>query len=68
MLICVYLIIGLVITTVMWSTVNLGLSSEKFNINKYDILAIKILVSVGMTWGYPIVILLIIYGFMRNKS
>lgn len=68
MLAFIYLTIGLVITTVMWYTVNLGISSEKLNLNKYDILAIKILISVGMTMSYPIVIPLIIYGVMKNKS
>lgn len=68
MLICIYLVIGFVVTAVMSSNVNLGISSEKLNLNKYDILAIKILVSVGMVISYPIVISLIVYGIIRNKS
>ena len=65
---CFYLVIGVLITTAMCYTVNLGMSSEKINLNKYDILAIKILVSIGMTMSYIIVIPLIVYRIIKNKS
>lgn len=66
--VCFYLVIGVLIATVMWRTLNLGISSEKYNLNKYEILAIKILISVGMTMCYPIIIFLIGYGINKNKS
>lgn len=63
---CIYLIIGAIITSVLFHVFTLGVSSEKLNLNKYYILAIKILMGVALTISYPIVILLIILG--RNDE
>lgn len=63
---CIYLIIGIIVTSIIFHVTTLGISSEKLNLNKYDILAIKILMGVALTIAYPIVILLIILG--RNDG
>lgn len=59
---CSYLIVGIIITSVLFHVVTLSISSEKLNLNKYDILTIKIMIGVGLAVAYPIVILLIMLG------
>lgn len=59
---CIYLIIGIIITSAVFYTIALDVSSEKLNSNKYDILALKILMGAGFIVAYPIVILLIMLG------
>lgn len=59
---CIYLTIGIIITSAAFYTIALDVSSEKLNSNKYDILALKILMGAGFIVAYPIVILLIMLG------
>lgn len=64
---CIYLIIGAIVATAVFRVYMVGVSSKKLNLNKYDILAVKTVLVVGMTVAYPIAILLIMLGGIMNE-